>query len=131
MAEQHGHAVAGIVLGSHHIGFTDAVPVERGIEQRFGIIAVGIEVGPLALSLEAGGNGIVSQRLFLEAHLTQLGVAPHQVAHDNHHLHDELPVGILLFAGLALLGTILEVLAFVHLAIFLGQAIALAYSSLS
>ena len=120
MAEEHGHAVAGIVLGSHHIGFTDAVPVERGIEQRFGIIAVGIEVGPLTLSLEAGGNGIVAQRLFLEAHLTQLGVALHQVAHDDHHLHDKFPVGILLFAGLALLGTILEVLAFVHLAIFLG-----------
>ena len=119
MAEEHGHTVAGIVFGGQHIGLTDAVPVERGIEQCLGIVTVGVEVGPLALSLESGRNGIVPQRFLLESHLQQFGVALHEVAHDEGHLHDKLPVGVLLLACLGL-GLHIIVLALVLLAVLLG-----------
>ena len=118
MSEQHSYAVAGIVLGSYDKCFTDTVPVKRSIEQSFRIVTVRIEVCPLALSLETGCNGIVSQGFFLESHFFQFGISGHQVAHDNRHLYNEFPISIFLFTGFTFFRTVLEVFTFVCLAIF-------------
>ncbi len=115
MAEQHRDTVQGVVFGSQDIGATTAIPVERSVEQCFGEIAVGHVVGPLALSLETGGDGIVAKRLFAEAEFLQTGVAGHEVTDNKVHLDDELPVGILLFAGVLPQGVV--VVSFVLLAV--------------
>ena len=122
MAEKHGYTVASIVLCSQHKGFADAIPVEGSVEQSFWIVAVGIEVGPLTLALETCGDGIMTQCLFLEAHFPEFRIACHQVAHNDHHLHNELPVGIFLLTRLAFLKTVLEVFPFVHFTIFLSPS---------
>ena len=58
------------------------------------------------------------KRFFLEAHLTQLRIALHQVAHNDGHLYNKFPIFIFLLAGLGLGGKI-EILAFILLAILL------------
>ena len=55
----------------------------------------------------------MSDGLLLESELLKARVAVHEVLHDNHHLHDELPVLILLLACLCLLRTVGDVLALV------------------
>ena len=83
-------------------------------------------VRPLALALEAGGDGAVAARLFLEAQFGQARVAVHEVAGDERHLGDELPP-VLVLLGVAPLRrvpvlTLLEVLAdpLVGLLVLLG-----------
>ena len=96
-----------------------AVPVERAAHQGLREIAVRLPVGPLALSLETGRKGVVPDGLFLESHVVQAGIAQHQVADDEGHLHDKLPVAVLLLAGLLPLGAVL-VPSLLRLAIFFG-----------
>ena len=117
--EQHGNTVAGIVLCGQHECLAYAVPVERGVHQRFRIVAVGLPVSPLALPLESSGYGIVAKGFLLESHFAQTGISLHKVAHNQGHLHDKLPVGILLLAGFLLFGAVGEILTFVAFAIFL------------
>ncbi len=119
MAEQHGHTVERIVFRGHDIGLTYAVPVERSVEQSFGEVAVGIEVGPLTLALESGQQSVVAESFFLESGFEQTWVALHQVAHDHGHLHHKLPVAVLGGAGFLLFRDV-DVLAFVHLAVLFG-----------
>ena len=54
-------------------------------------VAVGEVVGPLALPLEAGGDGVVAQGLLAKAQLGQARIADHQVAGDQGHLDRQSP----------------------------------------
>ena len=116
MAEEHGYAVAGIIFSSYYVCFTDTVPVKRSIQQSFGVVTIRIKIRPLALSLETGGNGIVSKCLFLESHFAKFRITLYQVAHDKSHLHNKLPIFVFLLTGLGLCGDI-EILALIFLAI--------------
>ena len=119
VAEKHGHAVERIVLGGKRERLAAAVPVERRVEQRLGEVAVGVKVCPLALPLEACGNGVVPQRLLLEPEFFEFRVAQHEVAHDERHLHHKFPVAVLFLARLTLFGAVFEVVAFVgHAVLF-------------
>ena len=95
LAKQHAQAVEYVVLGSQHIGLARSGPVEGCIQQRFGEIAVGIEIRPLPLSLEPGRDGVVAEHFFL-AVVGQVRVAAHQVFDDAHHFDDEGPILFLL-----------------------------------
>ena len=57
-------------------------------------------IRPLSLPLEAGGNGVVTDRFLLGA-LGQTVVSAHQVLHDQRGFDGEFPVLRLLFGGLA------------------------------
>ena len=114
--EEHGHTVEGIVLSGYDDGLAAAVPVETGVEQGFAEVTVGLPVGPLALTLETAGNGVVAQRFLGESHFAEAGIALHQVAHDEVHLRHEFPILVLFLAGLLLFGAVL-VPPFVHLAV--------------
>ena len=116
MAEEHGYTVAGIIFSSYYVCFTDAVPVKRSIQQSFGVVTIRIKIRPLALSLETGGNGIVSKCFFLESHFTKFRIALHKVAHNDSHLHNEFPIFVFLLTSLGLCGDI-EILALIFLAI--------------
>ena len=118
LAEEHCHGIACIVFGSNNISLADTVPVEGAAKQSLGEVTVGLPVGPLTLSLETCRNSIVADSLFLEAHLAELGIAQHQVANDEGHLHYKFPVGILACTVLLLLGTVF-VPTLVHLTVFL------------
>ena len=60
-------------------------------------------VGPLALTLEACGDGIVTLRLFAVADFSELVIADHQVAGDECHFDRIAPFGVeLLTAALRL-----------------------------
>ena len=115
VAEQHRGTVERVVLGGHNGGLTDTGPVEVRVEDSLQDVAVREVVRPLALSLEAGGDGTVAARLFLEAQLGQARVAVHEVAGDERHLGDELPPILVLFGVLPLrrvpVLALLEVLA--------------------
>ena len=76
-------------------------------------------VGPLALALEARGDRVVAQCLLLESQFAQLRIAAHQIAHNDHHLDDILPVGVFLGAAFLLVCGV-EVVAFVGFAVFFG-----------
>ena len=114
--KQHTQAIEHIVFGSQDVRFASAVPVERAVEQCFGKVAVRIEVGPLALTLETGCYGVVSHHLFF-ATCRQVLVAVHKVLDDDHHLHHKFPVLILLFATLL---QEFRILVPSFLAVFLG-----------
>ena len=120
MVEEHGNAVACVVFCSERDSFARSVPVERSIHERFGIVAVRIEVGPLALALETACDSVVSDSLFLETNLLKARVAVHEVLHDDHHLDDEFPVGILLLTCLGLALAVGDVLALVAHAMLAG-----------
>ncbi len=92
MAEQHGHAVQIVVLGRHHVGLPDAVPVERRVQQRLQQVAVGEVIGPLPLALEPGRERVVPERLLRVAQLGEARVADHEVAADQGHLQAVVPV---------------------------------------
>jgi hypothetical protein len=51
VAEEHGHAVQGIVLGGYYIRLTDACPVEAGVQDGLPAVAVEEVVGPSALAI--------------------------------------------------------------------------------
>ena len=106
VAEEHGDAVERVVFGGDDVGLADAVPVEGAVQDRLHEIAVGHMVGPLALSLKAGGDGVAAQRLFSVPEFGQARVAHHQVAGDERHLHRDLPVEVLLLAAALFLGGI-------------------------
>ncbi len=121
VSEEHSDTIAGIILSSNDECLTDTVPVERSVHESLGVVAVGFPVGPLTLSLESCGYSVVTESLLLETEFAETGVAFHEVAHDECHLNDELPVGIFLLTGLALLRTVLEVLTLAGLAVLLGS----------
>ena len=85
MAHQHGHAVEAVVFGGDDERLAHAVPVKRAVEQRFGGIAIGVLIGPVALTLETGGDGVVAQRLLHQPFFRQLRVALHHVADAHRH----------------------------------------------
>ena len=116
--QEHRHAVERVILRSEGNRAADAVPVERRIEDGLREVAVGTEVGPLALALESAGDGVVAGSLLLEAHAGEDGVALHQVAENHRHLDHVGPDGILLFAREAEVGRV-AVLAFTALAVAL------------
>jgi hypothetical protein len=49
VAEEHGYAVEGVVLGGHDVGRSYACPVEAGVEDGLHEVAVGEVIGPGAL----------------------------------------------------------------------------------
>ena len=106
LAEEHAHAVERIVLGGEHVCLARAVPVERRVEHRFGEVAVRVKIRPLALALEAAGDRVVADHLFLAA-CGQVRVAVVEVLDDAHHLEREGPVLLLLLGGLLQLGGVL------------------------
>ena len=122
MVEEHSHAVERVVLGGEHVGLACAVPVKRGTHQRLGEVKVGDIVGPLALALHTGSDGVVTQTLLLEAQLLETRVAVHQVVDDKHILYGELPVLVLLLAGLGLAYLLVVVVALIGLAVLLGPS---------
>ena len=81
-------------------------------------VAVGAEVGPLALPLESACNGVVSHGLLFESHFGQLRIAVHQVTEDECHLYDIFPDDVFLFARIDQMCGV-AVAAFVGLAVFL------------
>ena len=91
VTEQHGNAVESIVFRGKDHGFTDPVPVEGGVEDRFHEVAVGHVIGPLTLSLKTAGNGVMTAGFFHKAHFRQFRIADHQVAGDHAHLRDIIP----------------------------------------
>ena len=95
LTEEHTSSVEGVVLGGQNIWLAGTFPVEGGIQQGLGEVTVGIEVRPLALSLESTGNGVVAQSLLLATN-GQVLVAIEQVLDDAHHLHHKFP-GLFLF----------------------------------
>ena len=115
--EEHRNAVQRVVLGGEGVGFADAVPVERRVEDGFREVAVGTKVGPLSLALEPASDGVVSGGLLFEAHFGEFRIADHQVAEDHRHLDHILPDLVFLFARIAEVFRV-EVLAFVRLAVF-------------
>ena len=114
--EEHRNAVQRVVFGGEGVGFADAVPVERRVEDGFREVAVGAEVGPLALALKTAGDGVVSGGLLFEAHFGELRIAHHEVAEDHRHFDHILPHLVFLFARIAEVFRV-EVLAFVCLAV--------------
>src|SRR5689334_1731264 len=71
VTEQHRGSVERIVLRGADEGLPDAVPVERGAEDGFEKIPVRKMVGPLALSLKARCERVMSLRLLPITHLGQ------------------------------------------------------------
>ncbi len=98
LAEQHGNPVEGIVFGGKHIGFPRAPPVERGVQQRFGIVAVRIEIRPLALSLKSAAQRVMPDG-FLFTALGQIRVAAVQIFDNAHHFDNKFPCFFLFSVG--------------------------------
>ena len=99
LTEEHPGAVEGVVLGSENVGRAFAVPVEGSVQDRLHEVAVGEVVGPLALSLETGGDGIVTLCLFTESHFVEFWIPDHEVAGDECHFYGVFPFAIELFAA--------------------------------
>ena len=95
--EQHAETVQHIVFRCQHIRLSRTVPVKGSIQHGLREICIGIKVRPLTLSLEARCDGVVANHFFF-ASFRKVLVAVHQILDDAHHLHDELPVLILLFS---------------------------------
>lgn len=124
-AQKHRQTVETVVLGSESERLFLAVPVEGGVEHSLGEVAVGHEIGPLALTLEAAEYGVAAESLFVPAVLrarvlslcadgadiVELIVAEHDVAADKSHLDDELPLLLLLLGGVSdIFGVLVEAL---------------------
>ncbi len=60
VTKEHANSIQGIVLGGQNERLSDAIPVEGRVENRFHKVAVREVVGPLALPLETGSDGIAS-----------------------------------------------------------------------
>ncbi len=117
-AEQHGDAVAGVVLRGEGRRLLRAVPVEGGSQNRLAEIGVRQPVSPLALPLEAARDRAAAQRLLVPAHFVQLGVAEQDVPDNQGHFGDEVPVlvgrnnfGFFDDAGQVLAGVAVEALS--------------------
>ena len=95
---QHTHTVENVVFGRQRIRLTGALIIEGGAEQRFRIVAVRPVVGPLTLTLEAAGDRVMTNLLFLEF-IGQIGVACHQILDDAIHLDGELPLLLFLLGS--------------------------------
>ena len=93
--KQHTKAVESIILCCQNIRLSCAVPVKGRIAECLGEITVWIEIGPLSLSLETCGNGIMSNCLLFSA-LRKIFISVHQILDDTHHFYNELPVTLLL-----------------------------------
>ena len=93
--KEHRDAVEAVVLGGKNIRLAGTFPVEGGVEDRLSEIAVGVEIRPLSLSLEAGCQSIVAEPFFLTSG-GKIGIAAHEVLDDNSHLDHEFPVFFLL-----------------------------------
>ena len=99
VAEQHGNAVQVVVLGRDDERLPYAVPVKRGGEHGFEEIPVGEMIGPLALSLEPGCDGVSTERLLAESEFVKNWISNHEVAPDDRHFDNEFPVPHFLFAA--------------------------------
>jgi hypothetical protein len=64
--KEHRRAIQAVVFGGKDIRLTDAIPVERGIQDRLHEIPVREVIRPLALPLEPRHDGIVPQGFFPE-----------------------------------------------------------------
>ena len=112
--KQHTETVQNIVFGCQYIRLSRSVPIKRSIKQRFGEIAVRIEVRPLALTLKACGYRVVTYSLFLAA-LGEVFITVHKVFYDNAHLNGKFPVlFFLLVCSLQIFGVFIKT----HLAVF-------------
>ena len=67
-------------------------------EQRLGIVTVRPMVGPLSLTLEAAGDGVVTNLFFLER-IGKLLIACHEVLDDAVHLNGEFPLLFFFFGS--------------------------------
>ena len=105
--KQHCDAVERIIFCRQHQRFLLPIPVERGVGDRFGKVAVGHVVGPHALTLEAARNRVAADRFLMPADGVQLVVAQHDVADDHCHLGDKLPLFFLIL-GTVRLGVLIE-----------------------
>ena len=89
---------------AHDVRLPDAVPVEARVKDGLHEVAVGEVVGPLALALEPGEDGVMAVG-FLEKPLSaQVGVADHEVADDHGHLDAHGPGLVLAVAGMPHVG---------------------------
>ena len=98
LLQQHRRRIERIVLRRKNIGLARSVPVESRIEQGFREVTVRIVIRPLSLSLETARDGVMSDHFLLTAR-RQILLAVEKVLDDAHHLDNELPVRVLLFAG--------------------------------
>src|SRR2546421_13037128 len=85
MAEEHGSAVERIVFGGDHERLANTVPIERRTKHGFHEMAVGIVVGPLALTLKSAGDSVVAGSLFGEL-LLVFFVTVHELSCDDRHV---------------------------------------------
>ena len=99
MQEHQSGSVEGVVLGGERNRLPGAVPVEGGVEYRFGEIRVGHEVRPHSLSLESAEDCVPALCFLQPAHFCELRVALENIADYAGHLRDELPVLLLFLCG--------------------------------
>src|SRR5208283_397391 len=91
ITEEHRGTVETVVFRRNDVRRTGSVPVDGGVENRFEKITVQLVIRPLALTLEAQGDGVVAVSLLAKAHFRELGVADQEVARHKRHLHRLLP----------------------------------------
>ena len=94
--KEHTKAVEDVILGRKDHRLLRAFKVERGVEHSLGIVAVGPVVGPLSLTLEAGGDGVVADLFFFKC-VGEILVALDQILDDAVHLDRELPLLLFFF----------------------------------
>ena len=118
--KQHSKTVEYIVFGSENIRLSCTVPVKRCVQHSLGEVAVGVEVCPLTLTLEACGDSAadcVVTYFFLLGTVGEIFVAVIEVFYYAHHLNDKFPV---LFLLLVCAAELLGVLVKAFLALFTG-----------
>ena len=87
VAEEEAGSVQGVVFRGEGHRRARAVPVKGGVEQGFRNVSVRVEVRPVALALEAAGNGLVAHGFLFAVDFLELGVALHHVPEDHGHQH--------------------------------------------
>ena len=96
--KEHAKAVEHVVFGRKDHRFLRAFKVEGGVEHGLGIVAVGPVIGPLPLTLEAGGNGVVTYHLLPEF-LGEIGVSLYEILYDAVHFYGKFPLPALFLVG--------------------------------
>ena len=91
-AQHHGNTVAGVVLSGERSRGLWAVPVKGRSHDGLGEVSIRQPVRPLALTLEAADHSVAAQRFLMPAHLVQTRIAVQNVADDQGHLDDKLPI---------------------------------------
>ena len=91
-AQHHGNAVAGVVLSSERSRGLRAVPVKGRSHADFGEVSIRRPVYPLALALETTDHSVAAERFFMPAHLVKTRIAVQNVADNQGHLDDKLPI---------------------------------------